>query len=134
MARRFVYQGAVFSIAYARESSGAPPACDFFEALSLLEQAKLMALFRIAGEHGKFHNEEKFGDLGGGLFEFKSFQIRMPFAYSRRERGLILITHGFIKKKNKAPKEEIARAWRIFEEDHAQADKAKLAIVWKAKG
>jgi phage-related protein len=40
----------------------------------------------------------------------------MPFAYAR-ERGLILATHGFLKKKSKAPKAEIERAWRILKED-----------------
>jgi hypothetical protein len=27
--------------------------------MSLLEKAKLMALFQIAGDHGRFHNPEK---------------------------------------------------------------------------
>ena len=130
MARRVAYQGAVFAIAFAREKSGACPACEFFDGLSQLDKAKLMALFLIAGDHGKFHNPEKFGDLSDGLYEFKSFQIRMPFAYAKNERGLILITHGFIKKKNKTPKDEITRAWRIYDEDQAQT---KLAIVRKAK-
>jgi hypothetical protein len=97
MARRVVYQGKVFKIAFASASEGACPAGEFFDGLNLLDQAKLMALFLIAGDHGKFHNPEKFGDLGDGLFEFKSFQIRMLFAYAKSERGLILITHGLIK-------------------------------------
>jgi phage-related protein len=130
MARVAAYQGAVFAIAFAREKNGACPAFKFFDGLPKLDKAKLMALFRIAGDHGKFFNPEKFGDLGGGLFEFKSFHIRMPFAYAKTERGLILITHGFIKKKDKAPKEEIARAWRIYEEDQMQT---KLAIAGKTK-
>ena len=130
MARRVVYPGARFAIAFAREKNGACPACEFFDGLSLLEKAKLMALFRIAADHGAFHNDQKFGDLGDGLYEFKSFQIRMPFAYAKNERGQILITHGFIKKRDKTPKEEITRAWRIYDEDQAQT---KLAIVRKAK-
>ena len=130
MARKVADQGAVFAIAFAREKSGACPACEFFDGLAQLDKATLMALFRIAGDHGKFLNPEKFGDLSGGLFEFKSFHIRMPFAYAKSERGLILITHGFIKKKAKTPKEEIARAWRIYEEDQAQT---KLTIVGKTK-
>lgn len=130
MARRVAYQGAKFAIAFAREKSGACPACEFFDGLGTLDKAKLMALFQIAGDHGKFYNPEKFGDLGGGLFEFKSFQIRMPFAYAKKERGLILITHGFAKKKDKTPKEEIQRAWRIYEEDQAQT---QLSVVKKAK-
>jgi phage-related protein len=130
MARRVVYPGARFAIAFAREKRGACPACEFFDGLSLLEKAKLMALFRIAADHGAFYNDQKFGDLKNGLFEFKSDQIRMPFAYAKNERGLIVITHGFIKKRDKTPKEEITRAWRIYEEDQEQT---KLAIVQKAK-
>jgi hypothetical protein len=56
MARRVVYSGAKFAIAFAREKSGACPACEFFDGLSLLDKAKLMALFQIAADHGKFHN------------------------------------------------------------------------------
>lgn len=88
-----------------------------------------MALFQIAADHAKFNNTEKFGDLGNGLYEFKSFQIRMPFAYAGSERRLILVTHGFVKKKDKTSKEEIVRPWRIFEEDQAAP---RLAIVRKA--
>lgn len=132
MARRAAYQGAKFAIAFAREKNGACPACEFFDGLGIHDKAKLMALFQIAGDHGNFYNREKFGDLGDGLFEFKSFQIRMPFAYAKKkkERGLILITHGFIKKKDKTSKEEIQRARRIYEEDQAQT---QFAIVKKAK-
>ncbi len=130
MARKLVYQGAVFAIAFARETSGACPAGEFFDGLSRIEQAKLMALFMLAADLGKFYNPEKFGDLGDGLYEFKSFQIRMPFGYAKCERGLILVTHGFIKKKDKTPKGEIARAWRIYGEDQART---KLAIVGKDK-
>jgi phage-related protein len=75
------------------------------------------ALFTIAADDGKFSNPEKFGDLGGGLYKFKSFQIRMPFADAKRERRQIVVTHGFVRKKEKAPKEEIDRAWRIFKEE-----------------
>ena len=126
MARRVAYQGALFAIAFAREKSGACPACEFFDGLSQPDKAKLMALFQLLGDQGKFYNTEKFGHLGEKLYEFKSFQIRMPFAYAKNERRLILITHGFIKKKDRAPKDEITRAWRIFKEDQAQT---KLAIV-----
>ncbi|MCC6390025.1 MAG: type II toxin-antitoxin system RelE/ParE family toxin [Bryobacterales bacterium] len=135
MTRTVAYRGAKFTIAFAREKSGGCPACEFFDELSKTEaakltKAKLMALFQIAGDHGKFHNPEKFGDLGGGLFEFKSFQVRMPFAYAKNERGLILVTHAFTKKRDKTPKDEIERAWRIYREDQALTG---LAIVKKAK-
>jgi phage-related protein len=53
----------------------------------------------------------------------------MPFAYARAERGLILISHGFIKKRDKTSKEEIARARRILDEDQSAT---KLAVVPKS--
>ena len=34
-------------------------------------------------------------DLGEGLYEFKSFKIRMIFAYCRKERAVVVLTHGF---------------------------------------
>jgi hypothetical protein len=106
MARRVAYKGTVFAIAFARETSGACAGCKFFDDLTQLDKAKLMALFQIAGDHGKFYNPEKFGDLGGGLYEFKSFQIRMPFAYAKNERGLILITHGFSRRRARPEKKK----------------------------
>jgi phage-related protein len=54
----------------------------------------------------------------------------MPFAYSKSERGVIVVTHGFFKKKDKTPKAEIDRAWRIYEEDQSQR---RLTIVKKAR-
>jgi hypothetical protein len=70
LAREFACIGAKFAIAFARTSSGDCPARKFFDGLGMVDKAKLMALFQIAADHGIFHNPEKFGDLGDGLFEF----------------------------------------------------------------
>lgn len=117
--RRLAYRGAMFKIAFARNREGAHPAEEFFDQLPKTDQAKLAKLFQILGDHGKHSNPEKFGDLDEGLFEFKSFQIRMPFMYAKNEKGLVLISHGFIKKSPKTPTAEIKRAWMILNEDSA---------------
>lgn len=130
MARRVQYPGVKFAIVFAGEKNGACPAGDFFDGLSTLNKAKITALFKILGDHGRYFNPTKFGDLENGLFEFKSHQIRMPFAYAQNSRGEIVVTHGFVKQKDKTPKGEIDRAWRIFKEDQAHT---KLGIVKKAK-
>jgi hypothetical protein len=130
MERKIAYPGTMFTVAYARDRNGEYPAETFFLGLDRQDQFKLSALFRFAGDLANFSNHEKFGDLGDGLFEFKSFQIRMPFAYAKKERHTILITHGFIKKKTRTPKEEIARARRILEEHQAIPG---LTIVRKPK-
>lgn len=122
--RTIIQCGSFFRIAFARDRSGAYPAEEFLDGCSLVEQAQIRTLFRIIcdSEQGAPKNPTKFGRLGDGLFEFKSFQIRMPFAYAEGERGLILVTHGFRKKKRKADPQEIERAKRILEED-AKASK-----------
>jgi len=128
--RKLAFHGKMFRIAFARDRDGAFPAEEFFDQLPNADKAKMDSLFRILGENGKHSNPEKFGDLGGGLYEFKSFQIRMPFAYAKNERGLILITHGFRKQKDKAPPSEIARARRILEED---AESSKVFVITDQK-
>lgn len=115
--RRLAFRGEKFRIAFARDREGAYPAEEFFDQLCKADKAKLLKLFQILGDHGKHSNPEKFGDLEGGLYEFKSFQIRMPFAYAKNEKGLVLISHGFIKKSPKTPITEIKRAWTILSED-----------------
>ncbi len=125
--RRLAYSGRMSRIAFARNREGACPAEEFFDLLPKSDQAKLDNLFRILGDLGKHTNKEKFGDLENGLYEFKSFQIRMPFAYAKNKSGLVLISHGFIKKSPKTPKAEIKRAWTIIEED-AEASKV-IAIA-----
>ena len=59
------YSGVMFKIAFARDRDGSNPAEEFFDQLPKADQAKLMNLFRILGDHGKHSNPEKFGDLGG---------------------------------------------------------------------
>lgn len=108
--RKLAYRGERFKIAFARDHDGTFPGEIFFDQLANPDKAKLMNLFRILADHGNHSNPEKFGDLGDGLYEFKSFQIRMPFAYSSDEKGLVLISHGFFKKSPRTPKSEIDRA------------------------
>ena len=120
MERIAAHRGKEFTIAFARLKNGLSPGADFFDALPLDDKAKLENLFRLLGDHGRIFNKEKLGRLDAGLFEFKSFQIRMPFAYDTQERHLVLITHGFHKKRPKTPNAEIERAWSIFREDQEQ--------------
>lgn len=113
MDRIIAYEGGLYIVAFARARGGESPGANFFNALSLQDKAKLTNVFRLVADHGSCANNEKFGVLDKGLYEFKSFKIRMPWAYAR-ERRLILISHGFFKKRDRAPREEIDRAWRIL--------------------
>lgn len=124
MGRPIAYKGRVYTIAYAVDRNGRSPAKEFFEALPMRDQAKLMRLFARLADHGRIDNPEKFGNLKESFFEFKSFQIRMPCRFL--PRGVVLITHGFRKKRDRAPREEIERAKRIFEEDQQRAGRVDV--------
>lgn len=122
MERPIAYSGTRLTIAYAVVSKGRSPGKEFFDRLSLEDQAKLMRLFALLGDRGRIDNPEKFGNLKEGLWEFKSFQIRMPCRFL--PGGLVLITHGFRKKRDRTPTEEVERAKRILEEDQRRAEKS----------
>jgi len=80
MERITAYKGQKFTIAFAQERSGHSPGAEFFDRLPLGEKAKLVNLFRLFADNGHISNDEKFGVLDTGLFEFKCYQIRRPFA------------------------------------------------------
>lgn len=98
------------------------PLAQFFDALPMREQAKLLRLFALLGDLGRMENPEKFGNLGKGLWEFKSFQIRMPCRLL--PGGVVLVAHGFRRKRDRAPKKEIERARRILAEDLLRAEES----------
>ncbi len=66
-------------------------------------------------------NEEKLKTLQDGLYELKSYQVRVIFFYHCTSRNVVVCTHGIVKKKDKLPPAELARALRFkreFEEAH----------------
>ena len=118
--RPVAYDGGVVAIVYAVCMNGDSPGHDFY--LNELpkhkgQQDKLMALFQRMGDHGKIYNERKFKHLEGsaGFFEFKSGPVRM-LCYFSTGRTLI-VTHGFVKKGDKLPAEQLRRGERIRAED-----------------
>ncbi|HVJ04493.1 MAG TPA: type II toxin-antitoxin system RelE/ParE family toxin [Candidatus Saccharimonadales bacterium] len=97
-------------VVYATQENGVHLAAEFFDDLSVSDQAKLAALFKRFADCGEIKNREKFKKIADNLFEFKSGQIRM---FCFLERGMVVVTHGCIKKKDALNKTEIKRAERI---------------------
>jgi phage-related protein len=106
---------------YAVCANGTSPGFVFYrDELNDTEKAKMLRLFNKMGEHGRIANREQFKQIEGtDLFEFKSFQIRMPCYFL--PGGLVVITHGFRKKGDRTPPSEIDRATRIRQEDVARS-------------
>jgi hypothetical protein len=116
MRRPIAYNGHRYTIVYAVCLSRESPGEEFYDGLRDADKAKLNKLFEYLGDHGKILNEEKFKKVTDTLFfEFKSHQIRM-LCYFRPD-GIVVITHGFVKKKDNIPPSELKRAERIREED-----------------
>ena len=104
------YKGVIFSIEFYVATDGSSPAEEWLNSQPLKMQQKFAALFVKLGDVGKIFNEQKFKHLTGTnqLFEFKSDQGRVLCFFFVGKR--VILTHGFLKKKDKTPKNEIERA------------------------
>ena len=89
----------------------------------------MLALLQRAADMGwmNINNAEKFKKIADGWFEFKCHQIRMPCFCSGRD---LIITHGFIKKKDEFPPSEINHAKLIKTEHEAK----KIATKQPTRG
>ncbi len=92
---------------------GSCPAEEFLTGLGDTDTAKMQALFDIFIRMYPRHlSDQKFKRIEKTeLFEFKSFQIRMPCFFAAG--GRVLLTHGLIKKADNIPPDHIRRAKRI---------------------
>jgi len=70
-------------------------------------------LLKRTADFGLPKNTEKFKSLkGSGIYEFKSYQVRILCFFDREK--VIILTHGFIKKRDKAPRREITKAEKFM--------------------
>lgn len=109
-----IYRGKQYDI-YSVTDGGRSYATDFIKDLQQNDQKKVVALLQRAADHGLPRNEERFHKLKGcDIYEFKSFQVRL--LCFRDKTRLIILTHGFLKKGNSTPKNEIERAVKLQKE------------------
>lgn len=72
------------------------------------EVDKLMRLLEYSAQNGPPKNDEKCNTLGDDIFEFKTTKLRLAWFW---DAGfLIVCSHGWLKKSQKAPKGELDRA------------------------
>lgn len=109
MPERLIYSGSCYVIVALVRSNGKSPAQEFLKALEPRDRKKLVALFERMGDMGKLLNREKFKKIRGDIWEFKSFQIRIPCFFSPYDNRIIL-TYGFKKKTDKYSERQIRRA------------------------
>lgn len=95
--------------------NGKVPMIEFLEELSLTERAKILVYINKLVElknNGIQPKENLSKYLDDGIFELRvSFENRISRSlYFYESGGQIIFTHGFVKKEQKTPKNEIERA------------------------
>jgi phage-related protein len=91
------------------------PVQEFIDGLEKQDQKKVIALLKRLADHGMPANEQKFRKLKGlDIWELKSFQARIFCFFDIGK--IVILTHGFSKKSNETPTEEITKAVRFQKE------------------
>lgn len=99
-----------------RDDSGVKPVIFFIDQLQINVQSKIFPLLQLFADKGEIRNDEKFKLEEKPIFVFKSYQVRLYcFFYPKASKKTLVLTHGYIKKKNKVPKIELDKAKKIFQ-------------------
>ncbi|HOJ05691.1 MAG TPA: type II toxin-antitoxin system RelE/ParE family toxin [Bacteroidota bacterium] len=100
-----------------KDAKGNCQVLDFLQQISVPDRKKVFFLFDSICIHGVLQNTEKFKKEKEHIWTFKSYQIRILcfLAPNARQRTYVL-THAFLKKKNKMDDSELKKAERLFEE------------------
>ena len=114
--REVLHKGKFYTVELAITANGKCPGKKFLDSLSESNRAKIIRTIRRLADEGKVVNRKQFKKIEGeDFYEFKNFQIRIP-CYFHSERRVI-ITHGFMKKGESIPPEQIDRMKRIRDEN-----------------
>lgn len=109
MSETVLHRGTKLEIRCLVLADGSSPALEFWKGLNESEQQKLMVAFSQMGEMGRIRNPERFKKLEGsdGIYEFKSFQIRI---FCFQSGPVLYLAYGLRKKQDRHRKQDITRA------------------------
>ena len=109
-----VREGPVYSIkAHVREN-GRCEAREFLDGLQEKERVKFERYFLRTCLKGRIANTEIFRYEGDGIWRFRSGRQRLLCFFTEDDE--IILTHGYQKQKQRAPKKELDKAKRISRE------------------
>ncbi|MCB4791931.1 MAG: type II toxin-antitoxin system RelE/ParE family toxin [Elusimicrobia bacterium] len=101
----------MYKIRFYRNERGNIPVMDFLEGLTQEVRAKLYKRMELLQQQGTMLRRPYADKLKDKIYELRAsfgrLEIRLLYFYSGRE---IIITHGFFKKTNHVPEEEIQTA------------------------
>lgn len=108
-----LYRGHQFEL-YELVDNGRKLVSDFIETLAESDQKKMLALLKRSADHGLPQNIEKFRHIRDGLYEFKTFGVRL-FCFLHKGK-MIILTHGALKQKQKGDPEQYDKAFRLLKQ------------------
>ena len=132
--RRLPFEG-TYSILAACDNRGGCLLLDFLNGLGAgLEKDadRMLALLERVAQQGSQRNDKISHKIEGDIWEFIQGRLRVFYFYD--EGRLVVCTHGFVKKTQKAPKGEIATANRVREQYLAAKRQGLLDIEDEADG
>lgn len=126
--RRLPFQG-TYRILAACDTRGDCALLDFLDDLGGgLEKDgdRMLAVLEKVAQQGPLQNNKVSHKIDGDIWEFIQGRLRVLYFYD--EGRVVVCTHGFVKKTQKAPKGEIATANRVREQYLAAKRQGSLFI------
>lgn len=106
------YSGKIYTM-LALKMGGKCLVQDFIDELNESDKKKTLRLLTRSADNGLFTNEEKFRKIKNeNLWEFKSAQVRIFCFFDKGK--IIILSHGFVKKSAKTPKNQIEKAKKML--------------------
>lgn len=115
---KIVSRNQLFAIDYFTDDGGRTPMEEYLAALTIKMRAKTLRSIQLLKEFGPDLREPNTKPLGDGIFELRTNQggIAGRCLFFFFDGNAIVLTHGFLKKTQKTPREEIDRAKRYRNE------------------
>jgi hypothetical protein len=105
MSKNYVaYKGPEFTIEWYYSERDESQALNYYLELDDGDRKKVLQLFKIMGDIGKIHDEQKFRNEGDKIYAFKPKPHRFLNFFVEGKK--IIVTNAFWKKQDKLPKEE----------------------------
>lgn len=92
---------------------------DYFDTLDGPDRKRLVALVKRLADTGQIRDEQKFRNLGNGVWELKTPTAKRVYCFwsNRKDfKGAVIITHGTEKRKPAALKREKKKVIEIINE------------------
>lgn len=114
------YAGPKFTIEWYYTEDGTMPSFEYFDSLDEDDKIKALNLFKLMGTEGKIFNQQKFRNEHDKIYAFKPKPHRfMCFFFVGKK---IIVTNGFVKKKDELPKNEKERALKYQQDYEARVN------------